>query len=113
MLADGFGDGATTESKWSRHGTARALIAGLAGGLVAYLAAGAGGRASIAPIIVAQASTIPGGPVLALALIYLGTRKDLSGDPQKRTPAWMLAITALGFVATLVLAWRTWGQLFG
>lgn len=104
LFADGFGKGATTESPWSRHGTALALVAGLAGGLVAHFTAGDDGKGNITPIIIAQASTVLGGPALAMTLLYLGSRRDTKGG---RAPAWMLAITGIGFLVTLVLAWRT------
>ena len=113
LLADGFGKGETTESPWSRHGTAIALIAGLAGGLFAHLNAEAAASASISPIIIAQASTILGGPALAATLLYLALRPEIRSAPDKRAPGWMIGLAAAGFAVTLILAWRTGIKLFG
>ena len=112
LLADGFGRGGSSDSPWARHGTALVLVLGLAGGLVAHLAADGAGKASIAPIIVAQACTILGGPALAAALIYLAVwRRPEKGAPI--TPVWMVLTLLLGFATTLVLAFRTALKLVG
>jgi manganese transport protein len=112
LLADGFGHGKSTEAPWARHGTALALLAGLAGGLVAFLYVEPSERGSIAPIIIAQASTMIGAPALALTILFLATRKDILNDPIKRTPRWMLILAWSGFLVTLVIAWRTSLKLF-
>ncbi len=112
LLADGFGHGKSTEATWARHGTALALLAGLAGGLLAFLYVEPSERGSIAPIIIAQASTIIGAPALALTILFLATRKDIRNDPLKRTPRWMLILAWGGFLVTLVLAWRIAEKLF-
>ena len=113
LLADGIGRGQSADEPWSRHGTALALIAGFAGGLIAFLFVEPSERGSIAPIIIAQASTMIGAPALALSIIYLATRKSVSSNPQKRTPRWMLALCWSGFIVTLILAWRAGLNLFG
>ena len=112
LLADGFGHGKSTEATWARHGTALALLAGLVGGLLAFLYVEPSERGSIAPIIIAQASTMIGAPALALTILFLATRKDIRNDPLKRTPRWMLILAWSGFLVTLVLAWRASLKLF-
>lgn len=112
LLADGFGHGKSTEDPWARHGTALALLAGLVGGLVAFLYVEPSERGSIAPIIIAQASTMIGAPALALTILFLATRKDIRNDPLKRTPRWMLILAWSGFLVTLVIAWRASLKLF-
>jgi Mn2+/Fe2+ NRAMP family transporter len=56
-------------------------------------------------ITLAQAFTVIGIPALALALVYLGTRKDLTGD--RRVPRPILALAILGFLVSCVLACLT------
>lgn len=106
FLADGLGKGRSMDTSWSRHGTVLALLAGLAGGLVAFIPeALSGEQSNVTPIIVAQACTVLGGPALAATLLYLGTRKDLEGE--RKTPAWVLTLVWLGLGLTLVIAVRT------
>ncbi len=107
LLADGIGKGGTSEARWARHGTALALLAGLAGGLVGHLQSGGG---KLAPIVVAQASTILGGPALAAALLYLSTRKR---DGAAVAPRWMTATAAIALLVSLGLAARTLRSLLG
>jgi Mn2+/Fe2+ NRAMP family transporter len=48
-------------------------------------------------------------PALALALIYLATRPDLTGP--RRIPRWMVVAACLGLAVTLFLTFRTFMQL--
>ena len=105
MLADGFGRGATMNDPGTRHATAAALLIAMAIA-IGCLAAGV---APVAAITVAQASTVVGLPALALALIYLATRPDMTGP--RRIPRWMVAAAALGLGVTLFLTLRTFMQL--
>lgn len=113
LLADGFGHGKSTDDRWPRHGTALALLAGLAGGLIAFLYVDPGERGAIAPIIIAQASTMIGAPALSLTILYLATRKDIMQDARKRPPRWMLALSRCSVIVTLIIAWRIAEKLFG
>ena len=113
LLADGFGHGKSTEDPWARHGTALALLAGLAGGLIAFLYVAPSERGAIAPIIIAQASTMIGAPALALTILYLATRKDILQDSRKRPPQWMLGLCWCSLIVTLAIAWRIGQKLFG
>ena len=63
------------------------------------------GRESIVYLItLAQALTVLGMPALALALIYLGTRKELSGE--KAVPKWLLVLAWISLAVACVLAVR-------
>ena len=53
-------------------------------------------------ITFAQALTVLGIQVLALALLYLGTRPQLSGE--QKVPRWILAVASIGFLLSCVLA---------
>jgi Mn2+/Fe2+ NRAMP family transporter len=56
-------------------------------------------------ITIAQALTVLGIPALAAALIYLGTRPDLTGE--RKVPRWMLALACVGFLVACGLACLT------
>ena len=68
---------------------------------------------SIDPIIIAQASTILGGPTLALALLFLGIKINQRDQQKRRISKWMLWSVTMGLIVTLVLAFKTFGKLFG
>lgn len=107
LLSDGLGLGHRIDDRPARHLTTLALLAGF---VVAALAT-ATGASRVALIVLAQALTVLGGPALALALVYLGTRRGMN------TPRWILALGVLGFLVTTALAVRTavrlWLQLTG
>ena len=111
LLADGFGKGNRIDSKWSTHCTALALIAGILGAFFAI--ADPDSKNSIDPIIIAQASTILGGPTLALALLFLGIKINQRDQQKRRISKWMLWSVSMGLIVTLVLAFKTFGKLFG
>ena len=110
-MADGLGKGSKIGDRWSRHGTAAALIVGM---LIAILAGAKQGN-TVGLITVAQALTVLGIPALALALLFLAVQKDLSGE--RRTPPALLAIAGLGtlvaFFFAALTAIKLWGKLFG
>ena len=64
-------------------------------------------------IFVWKASTILGGPTLALALLFLGIKINRRAQLQSRIPTWMLCTVTIGFAVTLALAFKTYGKLFG
>lgn len=111
LLADGFGKGNRIDSKWSKHCTALALIAGILGAFFAITDPDS--KNSIDPIIIAQASTILGGPTLALALLFLGIKINQRDQQKRRISKWMLWSVTMGLIVTLVLAFKTFGKLFG
>jgi Mn2+/Fe2+ NRAMP family transporter len=101
LLSDGLGLGSGISNRWSRHLTTVALLIGM---LVAILST-LNGQRPVYLIIFAQALTVLGLPALALALIYLGTRPELTG--KRKIPIWNLALAFICFGLTLVLALRT------
>ena len=56
-------------------------------------------------ITLAQALTVLGIPALALALIYLGTRPELTGD--RRVPRVIIVLAVVGLCVACVLACLT------
>ena len=107
FLADGFGAGAVTETRAVRACTIAALLVGWLGFLFQEITQ----ADKVHAIVVAQACTVLGVPLLALALLFLGTRPDL--PKAVRPPLWVLILTALGFLVTLILSWRTGLTLWG
>jgi Mn2+/Fe2+ NRAMP family transporter len=55
-------------------------------------------------IVFAQAMTVVGLPLLALAMLYLATRPDLKG--QRAVPVWMKLAAMAGLVVVLASAWQ-------
>jgi len=106
MLADGFGRGETMNDTGTRHATAAALLIAMTIACGCLLA----GVKPVAAITIAQASTVIGLPALAVALLYLASRPDLTGE--KRIPRWMLLAASLGLAVTLFLTTRTFMQLW-
>jgi Mn2+/Fe2+ NRAMP family transporter len=106
MLADGFGKGATMNDRGTKHATVVALMLGM-GVAVACIVLKI---RPVAAITVSQASTVLGLPALALALLYLATRQDLTG--KRRVPRWMIAMGSIGLVLTILLTLRTVIRLY-
>ncbi len=99
FLADGLGQNARIDSKWTKIYT----IGALAIGMVVALVTTPVGRVPL--IIFAQAMTVLGGPLLAFSLLYLGIQKESSG--KRIADAWMIGLTAIGAIVVMVLAMRT------
>ena len=104
LLADGLGRGTSLESLWVRGLTIAALAVG------AGIAIAAGGAKPVTAILIAQALTVLGGPLLAAALLFLGTRLS------PRPPAWTLVAASIGALLVLGLAvrtgWKLWTDAF-
>ena len=100
VLSDALGKGSKMEDRWARHYTAAALGFGMAVGIVGILS-----KESTVPLmLLAQALTVFGIPALGLALYYLATRKELTGE--KKIPT-ILKVTALvGVSLAVILALR-------
>lgn len=101
ILSDSLGRGWRLSDAMPRLLTCLALLIGM---LVAAMSLG-GASGTVWLITLAQALTVLGLPMLAAALLYLGTRKDLDGE--RKVPRWILTICSLGFVVACVLAVRT------
>lgn len=111
VMADSLGKGSRLTDSWPIHMTAAALLVGMIVAISSLLKEGS----TVALITFAQALTVLGIPILAAALIYLGTRKELVGD--RRVPIWILLIAFLGFLVSIRLAIRTatavWDKIQG
>jgi Mn2+/Fe2+ NRAMP family transporter len=101
VMSDAIGKGATLCDAWPMHLTTLALIVGM----VVAIASMAGSGGTVHLITFAQALTVLGIPALAAALIYLGTRPELTGA--RKVPSWMLLIASIGFVIACATACLT------
>lgn len=106
VLADGFGMGWSMDQRWPKAFTVAALLFGMA----VAVAATAFDVSRVGLIIFAQALTVVGVPLLAVSLVYLGTRPDLSGE--RKVPPWLIVIAFLGTLVTMVLACKTVMSLY-
>ncbi|MEM7385786.1 MAG: divalent metal cation transporter [Verrucomicrobiota bacterium] len=101
VFADGLGKDCSLDGTWTRRFTVLVLV--LSAGIA--LALTLSGSDFIGHIIFAQALTILGVPVLALALIYLATRPE--ARQSGLIPGWMPAITTIGLLVSIAFAIRT------
>ena len=101
VLSDSLGKGSRLGEGWTLNLTTAALLCGLVVALLNLSDA----DSTVNLITFAQALTVLGIPALALALLYLGTRPDLTGE--RKVPGWILKLCGLGFVVALALAART------
>lgn len=101
VMSDSLGKGYRLGEGWTLPLTTAALLCGLVIALFNLSDA----KSTVNLITFAQALTVLGLPALALALLYLGTRPDLTGE--RKVPRWILILGWMGFVVALVLAIRT------
>jgi len=106
LLSDGLGLGASMDQRWPKLLTTAALIIGMG----VAIASRSFGMSRVGLIIFAQALTVLGVPILAGSLIYLATRKELTGG--HRVPFWMKLLGAVGGLVTVALAVRTAWRLY-
>ena len=106
VLADSLGKGSRLEDRWTIHLTTAALMVGMIVGILSLAKEGS----TVLLITIAQALTVLGIPALAAALIYLGTRKELTGD--RRIPKPILTLAVIGFMVSLFLAWQTADKVY-
>ncbi|MFK7819947.1 MAG: divalent metal cation transporter, partial [Planctomycetaceae bacterium] len=91
VMSDAIGKGSRLQDKWPVHLTVVALLVGMCVAI-----AGLGNKESIVPLItLAQACTVIGLPALAAALLYLGTRPELTGPRKVPTPILITAVVGL------------------
>ena len=106
VLSDSFGKGSKLSDAAPRHFTVLALFVGMLVAIVSLMKEG-----SVVHLITfAQALTVLGIPVLALALIYLGTRPELTGE--RKVPRWILSSAILGFFVSCALAVLTASKVY-
>ncbi len=103
VLSDALGKGSRLEDRWPVTLTTAALLAGMIIAIINLYDA----TSTVALITFAQALTVLGIPALALTLLYLGTRPDLTGD--RKVPRWILILGMLGFLLACYLATRMGG----
>lgn len=111
ILSDSLGKGWRLSDTMPRVLTCCALLIGM--GVASWSLSGGSGTVTL--ITIAQALTVLGLPMLAAALIYLGTRKELVGE--RKVPKWILGTCWLGFVVACSLAVKTalmvWDKVSG
>jgi len=101
VLSDSIGKGSRLGEGWTLGLTTVALLCGLVVALLNLLDA----KSTVNLITFAQALTVLGIPALAAALLYLGTRPDLTGE--RKVPAWIINLGWAGLVVAVALAIRT------
>lgn len=101
VMSDSLGKGSKLSDKWPLHLTTVALLVGMCVALASVAREGS----TVHLITIAQACTVLGIPALAAALIYLGTRSELTGP--RKVPRWMLVLAIIGFVTSCFLATLT------
>ena len=98
VLSDTLGKGARLTDRWPIHLTTVALLVGASVAIVSLIMEGS----TVHLITLAQALTVLGIPGLALALIFLGTREELTGE--RRIPRPILIVAGIGLIVSCVLA---------
>lgn len=101
VFSDGLGLGSELKSRSALHATTAALLVGMVVGILALTT----DFDRTTTIVIAQASTVIGGPAVMAGLLYLGFRERLSGSYPP--PTWMLALVSIGMVVSLAVATRT------
>jgi Mn2+/Fe2+ NRAMP family transporter len=101
VMSDAMGKGASLRDSWPLHLTALALLVGM----VVAIASMAGNGGTVHLITFAQALTVLGIPALAAALIYLGTRPELTAE--RKVPSWMIFVASIGFLIACATACLT------
>jgi manganese transport protein len=106
VMSDSIGKGSRLQDKWPVHLTVAALLIGMSVAIAAMK-----NEDSVVPLIMlAQACTVVGLPALAAALIYLGTRPELTGSRQ--VPRSILFLAGIGFVVSCVLMFMLAQKIF-
>ncbi|QDU79335.1 Divalent metal cation transporter MntH [Polystyrenella longa] len=108
MLSDGFGLGYHIDKTWPKVFTTIALLTGMS--VAVYV------KSQDLPkpanlIVFAQSVTVIANPVLAAALLWLATRKDLIGN--RKIPTWLKIMAVIGLIVAIGFAYRTLSGLLG
>ena len=101
VLSDGLGLGGSMDERWPKIFTVLALMTGMIVALGVKMAEFNTGNL----IIVAQAITVLGNPLLAGAMLWLACRSDMKS--QRAVPLWMKIVAGAGFLVVLVLSAST------
>ena len=106
VMSDSLGKGSKLNDKWPLHLTTVALSVGMWVAIASLAKEGS----TVHLITIAQACTVLGIPALAAALIYLGTRPELTGE--RRVPRWMIGLAVIGLCVSCVLACLTANKVY-
>ncbi|MCO8120614.1 divalent metal cation transporter [Stieleria sp. TO1_6] len=106
VMSDSLGKGSKLDDKWPLHLTTAALLVGMGVAIASVAQEGS----TVHLITIAQACTVLGIPALAAALIYLGTRKELTGA--RKVPRWILVLAMVGFLVSCLLAGLTADKVY-
>lgn len=101
VFADGSGLGDSLGSRAARNLTTLALLVGMAIGIASLV----GGFDRTSTIVMAQASTVIGGPAVVAGLLYLGW--SIYRKEERKPPLWALLISSVAMLLTLYLASTT------
>lgn len=101
VFSDGMGKGSELKGRFSLHATSAALLIGMIVGILALTT----DFDRTTTIVIAQASTVIGGPAVVAGLLFLGWRQYLHED--RKPPLWMLLVTSVGMLVSLAVAIRT------
>jgi manganese transport protein len=105
VLSDSLKLGSSIDARWPKLLTTLALLVGMVLALFSAGLAHVIGGQSVDVIIYAQALTVLGLPLLAIAMLYLARRSRLQTG--RSTPLWMLIIALIASAAAVALAFRT------
>ncbi|MCS7468443.1 divalent metal cation transporter [Stieleria sp. ICT_E10.1] len=106
VMSDSLGKGSKLDDKWPLHLTTAALLVGMCVAIASLAREGS----TVHLITIAQACTVLGIPALAAALIYLGTRKELTGA--RKVPRWIIVLAVIGFLVSCALACLTANKVY-
>ncbi|NLT71203.1 MAG: divalent metal cation transporter [Verrucomicrobiaceae bacterium] len=101
VMSDAIRKGSRLSDGWPIHLTGVALLTGMGVAMLSLTQSGS----HVTLITIAQALTVVGNPALAAALIYLGTRPEMTGS--RRIPRWILTLAWIGFFVSCFVAVRT------
>jgi manganese transport protein len=102
LLSDGLGLGGSMDQPGPKAGTVLALLIGM--GVAVWVALAGSNAGMVVLIIIAQSLTVLGGPMVAVALLWLATRRDLQGA--RRIPLWMKLFAVAACLAMIPMAIR-------
>ena len=100
ILADGLGLPAKLSDRWPKRFTVLVLLVGMAVAMLAMRS----GQKPIKLIIIGQALTVFGNPLMAVMLLWLANRRDIMGEHRN---GWLAnTLGGLGLVLVLFIAIR-------
>jgi Mn2+/Fe2+ NRAMP family transporter len=106
VMSDSLGKGSKLDDKWPLHLTTVALLIGMCVAIASVAQEGS----TVHLITIAQACTVLGIPALAAALIFLGTRRELTGA--RKVPKWIIVLAVIGFLVSCLLACLTANKVY-